>query len=157
MTLISGMRLGAVVAPFAFAGATDTPAFQTYAEAVFGAEVAQRRRGHLGQPEAAQERGGGAGGGGAGAAGAARAAVEPDLIPIEKMFSKVKEALRTLAARTTESLMERWGSAAPGLPPGYPRLVPVLWSGTRSRPETAQGPPNRLKSGECALPSWEAV
>ena len=29
MTLISGMRLGAVVAPFAFVGATDTAAFRT--------------------------------------------------------------------------------------------------------------------------------
>ena len=34
LTLVSGMRLGGVVAPFAFPGATDTPTFQTYAERV---------------------------------------------------------------------------------------------------------------------------
>src|SRR5262249_33039344 len=33
-TLIGGLRLGGVLAPWAFAGATDTAGFQTYAEAV---------------------------------------------------------------------------------------------------------------------------
>jgi transposase len=35
----------------------------------------------------------------------------PDLSPIEEMFSKVKELLRTLAARTVTAVMESLGVA----------------------------------------------
>ena len=34
MTLLSGLRLGGVAAPFAFPGATNADAFRTYAEEV---------------------------------------------------------------------------------------------------------------------------
>src|SRR5437764_2782803 len=39
MTLISGMRLDGVVAPWAFPGATDTAGFLTYAEAILTPEL----------------------------------------------------------------------------------------------------------------------
>jgi transposase len=42
----------------------------------------------------------------------------PDLNPIERMFSKVKEALRTAAARTAEALIEAIGSALRAVRPG---------------------------------------
>jgi hypothetical protein len=38
-TLICGMRLSGVAAPFAFAGATDTAAFQTYVDRVLVPEL----------------------------------------------------------------------------------------------------------------------
>lgn len=41
MTLIGGMRLGGVVAPFVFRGATDTDAFRSYAEAVLAPQLRQ--------------------------------------------------------------------------------------------------------------------
>ena len=39
LTLISGMRLGEVVAPFAFPGAMDTDAFRTYAEKLLAPQL----------------------------------------------------------------------------------------------------------------------
>ena len=88
----------------AFEGATDTPAFQTYVEEM---RAPQLRPGDVviwdnlkpHQSEEAIE-----------AVEAAKARVvplppwSPDLTPIEEMISKVKESLRSAAARTTESL-----------------------------------------------------
>jgi transposase len=111
MTLISGLRLSGVVAPLAFAGSTDGPAFLTY---VRQGLVPQLRRGDVViwdnlQPHKAK------------AVEAAVAAVgatvlpappwSPDLIPIEEMFSKVKETLRSLAARTRGAVMKGLGVA----------------------------------------------
>jgi len=110
-TLISGVRLRGVVAPFTFPGATDNVAFQTYVEKVLAPQL---RRGdvviwdnlkpHQQQVvvQAVARRG-------------ARVLPlppwSPDLTPIEKMYSKVKGFLRTLAARSPETLVEALGAS----------------------------------------------
>lgn len=110
LTLISGMRLDGVVATLAFPGATDTDAFRTYAAQVLGPQL---RPGDVviwdnlkphkdGDVIQAVE--------GAGARVLPAPPWSPDLIPIEKMFSKVKGVLRTLAARTAESLIQAMGT-----------------------------------------------
>jgi transposase len=110
-TLISGMRLGGVVAPLAFTGATDTDAFRTYAEQVLAPQL---RPGDVviwdnlkphkdGDVIQAIE--------GTGARVLPAPPWSPDLIPIEKMFSKAKGKLRSLAARATDSLVTALGVA----------------------------------------------
>lgn len=111
MTLLTGMRLGGVVAPFAFAGSTDTAACQTYAERVLGPTLGaedvviwDNLKPHKNRQvvEAVEHTG-------------ARVLPlppwSPDLSPIEKMFSKVKGVLRTLAARTATTLVTAMGKA----------------------------------------------
>ena len=111
MTLIAGLRLSGVVAPLAFEGATDTPAFEGY---VAQALAPQLRPGEVViwdnlKPHQAAE---------------ARRAVEgtgailmplppysPDLTPIEERWSKVKGWLRSAAARTTEAVYDAMGAA----------------------------------------------
>jgi transposase len=111
VTLICGLRLSGVTAPVVFPGATDTPAFQSYVEQVLVPEL---------QPEdvviwdnlqphkaaavvAAVEQ--------AGARVVPLPPSSPDLTPIEEMFSKVKGALRSAAARSTVAITEAIGSA----------------------------------------------
>jgi transposase len=110
-TLISGMRLGGVVAPFTFAGATDTAAFQTYAERVLAPELRpddvviwDNLKPHKAAAviEAVQR---------AGASVLPLPPWSPDKTPIEKMFSKVKGVLRSLAARTPADLVTAMGVA----------------------------------------------
>jgi len=111
VTLIAGLRQAGVVAPLAFKGATDGPAFATYVEEVLVPSL------HAGdvvvwdnlQPhksktviEAVE---------GAGATVVAAPPWSPDLIPIEEMFSKVKACLRSLAARSTEAVYATLGTA----------------------------------------------
>src|SRR5512135_1780563 len=102
VTLISGMRLSGVVAPLAFAGATDTPAFESYVEQALAPPL---RPGdvviwdNLKPLEAA------------GARLMPLPPYSPDLTPIEEMFSKVKGWLRSAAARTTEAVYDAMGAA----------------------------------------------
>ncbi len=137
MTLISGMRLGGVVAPFVFRGATDTDAFRTYAEVALAPQLHQgdvviwdNLKPHKNHAVVeAVER--------AGARVLPLPPWSPDLTPIEKMFSKGKGALRTLAARTTGTLTDALGyGASSRLPEGHPGPVPVWWHGLGSRPQT---------------------
>jgi len=93
-TLISGMRLGGVVAPFTFPGATDTAAFQTYAEKVLAPELRpgdvviwDNLKPHKDAEVIAAVKQ-------VGACVVALPPWSPDLTPIEKMFSKVKGLLR---------------------------------------------------------------
>lgn len=106
MTFIVGLRQSGVVAPFAFSGATDQLAFETYVEKVL---VPTLRAGDVviwDNLRAHQSM-------------AARAAVEsvgatvqplprysPDETPIEELFSKTKEFLRSIGARTSEILID---------------------------------------------------
>lgn len=110
-TLISAVRLGGVGPSLAFEGATDTQAFQTYVEQVL---VPELQAGDVViwdnlQPHKNVEV--------VRAITQAQAEVvplpphSPDLNPIEKMFSKVKEKLRSLAARTTEGVYQAMGTA----------------------------------------------
>lgn len=111
VTLIAGLRLSGVVAPWAFEGATDTPAFESY--------VTQALAPQLGAGDVViwdnlkPHR-----------AAAARRSVEeagavvmplppysPDYDPIEEMWSKVKGFMRSAAARTTEAVYEAMGAA----------------------------------------------
>jgi transposase len=110
LTLVTGMRLSGVVSPLAFAGATDTTAFQNYVEQAL---VPQLQAGdvviwdnlkphHNTEVVRAIQR--------AGAEVQPLPPWSPDLTPIEKMFSKVKAYLRSAATRTTEALVEAMGA-----------------------------------------------
>ena len=158
MTLISGMRLGGVVAPWAFAGATDTQAFQTYAEAILGPELRQgdvviwdNLKPHKNQEviEAVQQ---------AGARVRPAPPWSPDLIPIEKMFSKAKEALRSLAARTPEKLVGAMGEALQRVCAkdilGWFRSCGLACDRRRKQ---AQGLLHRRRSARCAQPVCEPL
>jgi transposase len=111
VTLISAQRLSGVMAPLAFEGATDTPAFQTYVAQVLAPQLqpgdvviwdnlkphqdAEVR--HLIEQ-----------------AGAELVPLPPyssDLTPIEELWSKVKTVLKSAAARTTEALYGAMGAA----------------------------------------------
>jgi transposase len=111
LTLVCGLRLGGVVAPFAFPGATDTDAFQTYAAAVLAPQLCagdvviwDNLKPHKNRAvvEAVE---------GTGARVLPAPPWSPDLMPIEKMFSKVKTALRSLAARSSDRLVGAMGAA----------------------------------------------
>ncbi len=111
VTLICGLRLSGVTAPVVFAGATDTAAFQGYVEQVPVPELQpddvviwDNLKPHKAQAVvAAVER--------AGARVIPLPSSSPDLTPIEEMFSKVKEALRSAAARSTTAIHAAIGSS----------------------------------------------
>jgi transposase len=111
VTLIAGLRQTGVIAPFAFAGAADGAAFRTYVAEVLASElepgdvvVWDNLQPHKDAAAVA-------------AVEAAGARVErlppysPDESPIEEMFSKVKECLRSAAARTVDTVIAALGSA----------------------------------------------
>ncbi len=106
MTLIVGLRQSGVVAPFAFSGATDQAAFETYVEKIWVPTLQPGDVVVWDNLSAHQSV-------------AARAAVEsvgarvqflppysPDETPIEELFSKTKEFLRSIGARTSEILID---------------------------------------------------
>ncbi|MBV8486777.1 MAG: IS630 family transposase [Planctomycetaceae bacterium] len=111
ITMTCGVRLSGVTAPLAFEGATNTDIFETYVQDVL---VPQLKPGDVviwdnlkpHQSEEAIE-----------AIEAAGATVEPlppwspDLTPIEEMVSKVKGAMRSAAARTTDAVYGAFASA----------------------------------------------
>jgi len=111
VTLIAGLRQAGVVAPLAFEGATDGPAFATYVQEAL---VPSLRPGDVVvwdnlQPH--KSRTVTTAVAGAGATVVAAPPWSPDLIPIEEMFSKVKQCLRSLAARSTEAVYATLGTA----------------------------------------------
>ena len=110
-TLIAGLRLSGVVAPFTFAGATDAATFGAYTAQALAPEL---RPGDVViwdnlQPhknaaaiEAVTK---------AGAKVVPASPWSPDLVPVEKLWSKVKAWLRRAAARTKEAVEEAMGAA----------------------------------------------
>jgi transposase len=111
VTLIVGLRQTGVVAPLAFRGATDQAVIQTYAGEVLGPAlrpgdvvVWDNLKPHK-DAEAIQ------------AIQAVGASVEPlppyspDMTPIEELFSKAKAYIRSVAARTTETVIAAMGTA----------------------------------------------
>jgi transposase len=111
LTLICGMRLSGVTAPLVIHGAVDTAVFETYAEDVLAPQlhpgdvvvwdnVAPHKA--TAAVKAVNQ---------AGATLVPLPPMSPDLDPIEEMYSKVKGALRSAGARTTEAVIEAIGSA----------------------------------------------
>lgn len=104
VTLITGMRLGGVVAPLTVAGATNQQVFERYVTEVLVPElrpgdvvVWDRLKPHRNPVvlEAIEA---------VGASVMPLPVYSPDLTPIEEMFSKVKSYLRAMATRTTETV-----------------------------------------------------
>src|SRR3954452_19668394 len=111
ITLTCGLRLSGVTASLAFPGATNTDVFEAYVQDVL---VPELKPGDVViwdnlKPHESEEA--------IAAVEAAGARVvplppwSPDLTPIEEMVSKVKGAMRTAAARTTEAVYAAFGSA----------------------------------------------
>ena len=109
VTLISGLRTSGVVAPMALPGATDGPAFTTYVERVLVPEL------HAGDVVVWDNLSSHKSAAAVAAIEAMGATVEPlpayspDLTPIEEMFSKLKAGLRSIAARTIETVVDAMG------------------------------------------------
>jgi transposase len=111
VTMLAGMRLSGVVAPWVFEGATDTAAFETWVVEVLVPElepgdvvVWDNLSPHKSElAKRAVES--------AGAWVLPLPPHSPDLTPIEEMWSKVKGALRTLAERTVQRLFGAIGTA----------------------------------------------
>ena len=111
ITLTCGLRLSGVTAAMAFPGATNTDMFETYVADVLVPElkpgdvvVWDNPKPHLSDEaiEAVEA---------AGARVVPLPPYSPDLTPIEEMFSKVKGAMRSAAARTTEAVYAAFCSA----------------------------------------------
>jgi transposase len=111
ITMTCGMRLSGVTAPLAFRGATNTDIFESYVEDVL---VPELKPGDVViwdnlKPHKSEEA--------IEAVEAVGARVEPlppwspDLTPIEEMVSKIKGAMRSAAARTTEAVYGAFASA----------------------------------------------
>jgi transposase len=111
ITMTCGLRLSGVTAPLAFRGATNTDIFETYVQDVL---VPQLKPGDVViwdnlKPHKSDEA--------IEAVEATGARVEPlppwspDLTPIEEMVSKVKGAMRSAAARTTNAVYWAFASA----------------------------------------------
>jgi transposase len=111
VTLIAGMRLSGVVAPIALPGAVDRDVFESYVQQALLPEL---QEGDVVVFDNLQPH----------KNPAVRTAVEtagarveplpvysPDLTPIEELFSKVKNHLRTMAARTTDTVITAMGQA----------------------------------------------
>lgn len=111
VTLLAGLRTSGVVAPLAVPGATDREVFQTYVEQVL---VPELRPGDVVVWDNLQPHKNPAV---VAAVEAAGARVEPlpvyspDLSPIEEMFSKAKEYLRAVGARTVDTVITAMGQA----------------------------------------------
>src|SRR5436305_7598926 len=111
ITMACGLRLSGVTAPLAFRGATNTDIFETYVQEVL---VPELKPGDVViwdnlKPHKSEEA--------IEAIEATGARVEPlppyspDLSPIEEMVSKVKGAMRSAAARTTNAVYWAFASA----------------------------------------------
>jgi transposase len=111
VTLICGLRSSGVTAPAVFHHAVDTATFESYVEQVL---VPELRRGdvviwdNLKPHKAATVK--------AAVEGAAARVIplppwSPDLTPVEELISKVKAALRSAAARTTQAVTAAFGTA----------------------------------------------
>src|SRR5205814_4089319 len=117
VTMIVGLRLNEVVAPLVFEGATDGVAFGTYVPEVLVPELQpgdvvmwDNLQPHKNaQVIAAIEA--------AGARVEPLPPYSPDETPIEELFGKVKGYLRTVAARTTATVVAAMGEALEQITP----------------------------------------
>jgi transposase len=116
-TVIGAMRMDGSTACMAIEGATDTEVFATYVREVLcpilrvgDLLVMDNLSPHKSEPTLALIRQ-------TGADVLFLPAYSPDLNPIEQMWSKVKNTLRSLEARTRDSLLEAIGQALAGITP----------------------------------------
>ena len=114
-TVIGAMRMDGSTACMAIEGATDTEVFRAYVAAVLcptlrpgDLVVMDNLSPHKSEPTLALIRQ-------KGAEVLFLPAYSPDLNPIEQMWSKVKNTLRSLEARTRESLLEAIATALAGI------------------------------------------
>ena len=106
VTLVAGLRLSGVVAPFAFAGAMNAPTFRAYVQQLLAPALRpgdvviwDNLKPHADrQAEEAVAK--------AGARVEPLPPYSPDLTPIEELWSKVKGVLRSVAGRTTKAVYE---------------------------------------------------
>jgi transposase len=110
VTLISGLRCSGVVAPMALPGGTDQTVFETYVEQVLVPELrvgdvvvwdnlsSHKSRAAVAAIEAV------------GARVEPLPVYSPDLSPIEEMFSKMKGGLRSVGARTVDTVIGAMGT-----------------------------------------------
>jgi transposase len=117
VTLIVGLRPTEVVAPFAFKGATDGAAFGTYVPEVLVPElqpgdvvVWDNLQPHKNAQVIAAIKA-------VGARVEPLPVYSPELTPIEELGSKVKEFLRSVGARTTQTVMGALGTALEQITP----------------------------------------
>lgn len=118
VALTAAVRLDGVGARLAFDGATDAATFEAYVErrlaptlrpgdVVVMDDLSCHKTEEVGRRIAA-----------AGAAARHLPAYSPDLNPIEKVFAKLKELLRSAAARTIDELIAAMGEALRAIRPG---------------------------------------
>lgn len=111
VTLISGLRRAGVVAPQALPGSMDRNVFETYVKQALVPEL------HEGDVVVWDNLSPHKSAAAVAAIKAVGACVEPlpvyspDFSPIEEMFSKVKAGLRTIAARTVDTVIDAMGEA----------------------------------------------
>jgi transposase len=111
VTLVAGLSLAGLQAPWALEGAMDALAFTEYIRHVLGPTL---RRGQVVILDNLSVHRGAAVRDAITAHGCELVflpAYSPDFTPIEQAFSKVKAALRGLGARTREALLEAAGQA----------------------------------------------
>jgi transposase len=111
VTLIAGMRTSGVVAPMALPGAVDRPVFQTYVQEALVPELQKGDVVVLDNLQAHKNPAVIAAIEAVGARVEPLPVYSPDLTPIEEMFSKTKTYLRTVAARTTDTVITAMGEA----------------------------------------------
>jgi transposase len=116
-TIIGAIRWDGSTACMTIDGATDADVFQVYVGQVLAPAlrpgdvvVMDNLAAHKSEPALALIRQ-------AGAEVLFLPAYSPDLNPIEKMWSKIKNTLRSLEARTEESLIAAIGQALAGVTP----------------------------------------
>jgi transposase len=118
VTLTAAVRLDGVGACLAFDGATDTATFETYLERCLAPTLRPGDIVVMDNLSCHKTAGVARLIAAAGAAVRYLPAYSPDLNPIERMFSKLKEWLRSAAARTVDGLIEAMGDALRAVRPG---------------------------------------
>jgi len=109
LTLLAGLRSTGVVAPLAYEGGTDTVLFEGYVEQVLAPQlqpgdvvVWDNLKPHKSAKAIKAIKN-------VGARVEPLPVYSPDLTPIEEMFSKLKEYLRSIGARTCEGVIKGLG------------------------------------------------